>query len=174
MLRRTLIGCLLVAVCALISATRAKADDVDVFTYDLAGNTFTWQLPVSPTIGSGDYVAGLLFDISDVPFSENGVSQGTGFFDFYNVSDGGGFDLIVGGVTILNEYGEQLYTGPESAPTFLYGTPIDLNDGGPTGPMGSLATTPTPEPSSLLLLAGGLFSFLGLAWKRRIAAQSIS
>jgi PEP-CTERM motif len=172
MLRRTLIGCLLVAVCALISATRAKADDVDQFTYDFGGNTFTWELPTSPTPTS--FTIGVYFDIANVPYSENGVPETPGTFDFYNTSDGGGFDLYVGTTVILNDFGDQVYSGAESAPTFLIGVPFDLNNGSPSGPMGSLSTTATPEPSSLLLLAGGLLSFLGLAWKRRIAAQSIS
>jgi PEP-CTERM motif len=175
MLRRTLIASALLILPGLMSATRVNADEL-AFSYGLNGTTFAWQLPASPVIGPGDYVLGTLFDISDVPFSENGVPQGAGFFDFYNLSDGGGFDLIVGGVPILNEYGQQIYTGPESTPTFLVGTPVNLNDGKSDGPTGGLTTktVSTPEPSSLLLLGGGLLSLIGLAWKRRVAAQSVS
>jgi hypothetical protein len=172
MLRRVLISSLSLVLLGLISASHAKADDLQ-FTYDFGGNTFTWVLPASPT--PSDFTSGVFFDITNVPYWENGVAQTPGTFDFYNLSDEGGFDLYVGSTIILNAFGSQVYSGPENAPTFLIGTPVDLNNGNPDGPMGSLSEgSATPEPSSLLLLAGGLLSFIGLAWKRRIGAPSIS
>jgi hypothetical protein len=178
MLRRTTFACTLL-ILGLVLATRAKADDL-AFTYNFNGNTFTWQLPASPT--PTDFTDGVFFDITNVPFSENGVLQATlGTFDFYNTAAEGGFDLTICDMAepsciILNAFGSQVYSGPESAPTFLIGTPVNLNNGTPEGPMGGLTTdvVTTPEPSGLLLLAGGLLSFIGLAWKRRLATQSIS
>jgi hypothetical protein len=177
MLRRTLIGSLLVAVLALFSATRAKADDV-----------FTWTLPASPTIGSGDFMTGNSFTIMGVPLSENGAPVGDFVFDFYNSNGGGGFDaFLMGSATILNEFGPQVYTGPtgnqEGTPTFVPGTYKPFSGTGTlsNGLTGTLVITSTvgagdsfkytlsksvPEPSALLLLGSGLLSLIGLARKR--------
>jgi PEP-CTERM motif len=186
MLRRTLIGFLFVAVFALFSATRAKADDV-----------FTWTLPSSPTIPSTGVTPGCCFMIMNVPLFENGAPLGDYVFDFYTSANdvGGGFDAFsMGQSAILNEFGPQVYTGPtgmeESNPTFLLGSfgPFTGDGSATVGMMGTLdissipgdgdlftyTLSSTPEPGSLLLLGTGLLCFLGLAWKRRIAAQSIS
>lgn len=168
MLRRILISSVLLGLLGLLSATRAKADGT--FTYQFNGDTFTWQLPQSPT--PTDYTIGVYFDITNVAYSENGVPQAPGTFDFYNAGNGGGFDLYVGTTVILNNFGSQVYTGPESAPTFLSGQLFTLNNGTPTGPSGSLTTT-TPEPSILLLIAAGLLSLLFLGRKRLSASQAV-
>jgi PEP-CTERM motif len=177
MVRRCITICLAIASLALFSATRAKADDL--FTYEVGPDTYSWVLPASPT--PDGYELGSIFTILDVTYSIDGTSYTGGQANFYPSGiPGGGFVLEQdGGSVLLNVFGSQLYMGPENAPTFDLGT-FSLNNGSQDGPLDTLTiqtapgTAATPEPSSLLLLAGGLFSFLGLAWKRRIAAQSIS
>ena len=171
MLRRFVISSLLVAVVGLFSATHAKADEI-----------YTWNLPASPTIPTSEYDPGNAFEIASVPFWLNGVAQGLGTFDFFNLSDmGGGFALFTGGGVILDGAGFQIYTGPagsqESAPTFLPGT-YALNDGtlsitaGANGTdlftftEGAAPVSGVPEPSSLLLIGTGALALIGFARKK--------
>ena len=60
----------------------------------------------------------------------------------------------------------------EDAPTFIPGT-YKLNNGTLTGPIGTLvisfSSVSVPEPSSLILLGGGLISLLGFARKKLLA-----
>jgi PEP-CTERM motif len=180
--RHGLILCFAVGILALFSAPNANADDL--FSYQVGSNTYTFVVPSSPVIAPGDFVDSTLttpgyFSIPDVSYSINGEPQGVESLAFYAMNNEGGFALYVDSMLTLNTFGPQLYTGSEDAPTFLLGD-FPLNNGSQDGPLDTLTietapgTNATPEPSSLLLLAGGLLSFLGLAWKRRIAAQSIS
>ena len=175
-MRRFIIGGLLIAVMGLVSASRAQADGVDTFTYTFDGNTFVWQLPSSPTVGAGNFILGIMFAILDVPYSENGVAQTPSEFDFFSFPTGeGGFQIITPSLTSpANTFGPQLYGGmdTEDAPTFIPGT-YELNNGSPTGPMGTLvisfSSVSAPEPSSLILLGSGLLSLLGFARKKLLA-----
>lgn len=173
MTRRLLSICFLIAVFGLFTGSRAKADDL--FTYQFGGNTFTWQLPASPTVVIPPDMAtdGMFFELVGVPFSENGGAQTQGTLDFYQAPDNfGGFELFpLGNSTpILNTFGQQLYTGGEDSPTFTLGT-FALNNGRPDGPVGTLKISSAPEPSSLLLLGAGALALLGFSRKRIIAQQ---
>lgn len=162
-----------VTVLALLSAGRAQADTIDSFTYTFAGNTFTWQLPASPTVASNEFELGTFFAILGVPYSENGVAATTpGEFDFFAAGQMGGLQLFLSADNSvpINAYGAQLYQGPESAPTFVANTYM-LNNNDASGPLGTLVITAppvdTPEPSSGLLLGAGLIALLGTATLRR-------
>jgi len=164
-MRRLIIGGLLIGILGLVSASRARADGgVDTFTYNFGGNTFSWQLPASPTIGAGDFFTSHYFEIFDVPYTENGVAQAPAELIFFSApAEGGGFEGA-----LLDAFGMQLYSGTEEAPTFLPGT-YDLNNGSSTGPLGTLVIStpiPSPEPSSLMLIGSGLLSLFGLARKK--------
>jgi len=149
---RLITGGLLIAVLGLVSASRAQADGVDTFTYTFDGNTFVWQLPSSPTIGMGNSIPGTLFAILDVPYSENGVAQTPSEFDFLSSTDDGGFQIITPSLTSpANTFGAQLYSGPLD--TLVISTP----------------SVSIPEPSSLILVGGGLLSLLGFARKKILA-----
>jgi hypothetical protein len=184
MLRHLVIALFVLALVVLCSASRAKADDV-----------FTWTLPASPPSETADCAMNMIicFTVPGVSFSENGGVPQTGVFDFFSSSMGGGFDLgpaplcTIASSCILDESGAQLYTGMESAPTFVPGTYSlmgffdSLNAGG----TGTLTITlvdgidqfkyefvpaPTvPEPSSLLLLGTGVLGLLGFARKKIFA-----
>jgi len=178
-MRRLMISCFLMSILELVSAGR------------VAGDTFTWELPASPTIMSGDYTGGLPFFedgsyslISGAPFSENGIPQAPGVFQFSTPAGGGGVALADSGLDTLfiDAFGPQVYSGMESAPTFVPGTYM-LNNDLPDGPLGTLviaqadgidsftyqfpAPTPTPEPSSLLLLLIGTGTLASVCFARR-------
>jgi hypothetical protein len=178
MIRKSLTICLAMAAFSLFAARAVHADDL--FTYQVGSDTYTWILPASPT--PDGYELNNIFSILDVSYTIDNTQYTGGQVNFYNAqpSAGGGFVLEEGGGTVLlNTFGPQLYMGMENAPTFDLGM-FSLNNNSADGPLDTLTiqtapgTAATPEPSSLLLLAAGVLSFLGLAWKKRIAAQSIS
>jgi hypothetical protein len=166
-MHRLIIGGLLLAVLGLVTPNRAEADSsTDTFTYSIGSNTFIWQLPASPTIGiiyeMPAFLPGLEFVISDVPYTENGVAQTPTYFGFFSTYDGGGFGVFFPAY-YPNTYGAQLYSGPESAPTFLLGT-YELNEGlgGPLGTLVISTVVSTPEPGSPVLIGVGLVGLIGL------------
>lgn len=174
---RRLVGfCFLIAIFALFSTGRAKADDL--FTYQFGGNTFTWQLPASPPIivPPDSFKPDVFFELSGIPFSENNLPEiFFGTLDFFEAPDqGGGFELFQFGDSnpIVNTTGPQLYmgVGEEGSPTFNLGN-FDLNDFNTGAPAGTLMieSVGTPEPSSLLLLGAGVLGLLGFTRKRIIA-----
>jgi len=174
-MRRYLItSCLVLAVFTLILATQAKADSIDDFTYQAGGNTFTWQLPSSLTISPDNYLAGLVFGIADVSYSENDIPQTPAALSFFSLNFGGGLSLsdIIQGTSFISASDFQIYGGSEDAPTFLTGT-FGLTDyaSDGNGLPATLTITAVPEPSSLMLLATGMLALLGLALKKTVVSR---
>jgi hypothetical protein len=171
-MRRYLItSCFVLAVFALFSATQAQADTIDNFTYQDAGNTFSWQLPSSPTILPADIQPGSSFGITDVIYSENDIPQNPASIVFFSFPNGGGFSLFDSYTFqgILSS-GPQIYSGSEDAPTFLTGTfslPDYFGTSNGIGIPATLTIKSVPEPSSLMLLGTGMLALLGLALKKR-------
>lgn len=158
-----------------LGATQVRADSVS-YSYTAGTNTFTWVLPTNPTPDS--YELGFGFALANVSFSETGsggTTTGTGTMDFFSGANGGGFDLWVGSFDyLINAYGPQLYSGPESAPTMLAGPfTIDVdysNDIAPPVFGTSGNATSVPEPGTLPLLAIGLA--IALAFSFRFFART--
>jgi PEP-CTERM motif-containing protein len=158
--KSTLYAAVAIICLGLISATQVRADSTNNFVYQLDGNTFTWGLPSTPSVTSDNVCSGTMFTLPDISVSMNGGPAILGIMDFYSTSDSGGLDFYVGDYYYMNIYGPQLYSGPETSPTFLAGTFTSLTDYGNgnilmTG--GTLQVcNAVPEPSSLLLLMIGL------------------
>jgi len=123
------------------------------------------------------------FTLTPISLIVGGVSLpvGSSFseysLNFYNLAGlGGGFSATTndGAIDAFSTFGPQLYTGPENDPSFasLIGAgSISLGDFD-TGTAGAYSLTVTevtpvgtPEPSTLLLLAGALLP-LGLLAKK--------
>jgi PEP-CTERM motif len=125
-------------------------------------NSFSFVLPAMPTDIFLNPMSSGGFDISNVPVDFDGTTS-DGLLEFFDDNAGGGFNFFSNTVE-LELFGPQLYTGSESAPTFLPGD-FYLSEGGPiaywTLEISAAPGAVTPEPSTLVLLATGLVSVWG-------------
>jgi len=175
---------LAIFVVLLPNTTRADSDSTTYFEFQaclppISGlckgpvvDTYTWQIPTSPTVASyilcaacGEYG----FTVASVSVYLNGSFYETASISFgYPLcqSDGFGFDLgaQANGDVVQGCDGGPLWTGLPNAPTFL---PAASEGGSITdipGPVGGGLTIVSTEPSALILLVIGL---TGLALVRR-------
>jgi hypothetical protein len=162
----------------LTSAMQAQANSIDGFVYQSEGNIFTWELPSSPVVTPGNASPGNSFTLLDVSVSENGGPAAVGTMDFFSDPGGlgvnGGIDFFVGNFFyLINATGPQVYSGPETSPTFLIGTFnsfTDYGNGFVGVPGGTLQISKVvPEPSALLLLVLGLGLTFAIYIVRRLA-----
>lgn len=175
-MRRLTLGCLLMAMFGLFSATRAQADGspstpMDVFTYTNSAGTYMWELPAPP---APDFsMDGVLFEFENVSYTLDNVTQPVAIFDFFVADLGGGFQISLStDDVIVNAFGDLLYKNGEDTPTFKQGK-FTLQDGSADGPDAILMIEPesmgVPEPSGLLLTGTGMLVLLGLTRKRLAA-----
>lgn len=124
-----------------------------------------FSLPSSPAVSGSS--AGNWFFIDDVPMTYNGSAQ---VYDvaFY-AEPIGGLEIYTGSTSILfaeSQFSdEQVYTGAESAPTFVPGT--YLLQATNAGPYYRLSITDAvPEPATWLMMILG-FGGVGVALRRQ-------
>jgi len=162
------------AVAALLFS--AAAANAALYKFELTGDyTASWQL--NSTVTPDDYATGVGFLLWDVEGNFPGSLFDVADLTFYNADADGGLQIddFYGETTLLITDGGQLYTGPESAPTFRLGT-FALSEFGGTGSYSLTVTNldavpppPTgdvPEPASVALLAGGLGLMAALRRRR--------
>jgi hypothetical protein len=143
----------------LLSAGKASADGVPVLAYTLTGPVdATFALPVNFTVSDNNSDLGVAFLVEPIAFLINGAPAPSGdFLVFYSSPMSGAFADLNDNFSLI---GPQLYTGPENAPTMsdISGniTLVDYFTG--AGYTLTITPVPTPEPSSLLLMAAGLLS----------------
>jgi hypothetical protein len=134
----------------------------DTLQFTLAGPvSASFELASSPFVMAGDFSSGG-FRVAPPDLMVNNAAAGNDFLTFYNASLLGGFGIFVTAFNpAVHVTGPQLYSGPESNPTFSTGT-FSLtgfpNGAGPfTLTVTDISTVSTPEPSVIVLL------FIGLA-----------
>ncbi len=154
---------------AMVSARGARADEVDQFTLQAGSYTVSFQLPASPVNPTVDLDCKAQyppeFCFTSVPVTSNLPLPAAFDIDFFGESAGGGLDLTFGFGDYFDKSGPQLYSGTETAPTFLLGT-FALTDYY-NGTEASLTISQvTPEPGTLVLLGSGGLGALGVARRR--------
>lgn len=153
-----------------------------------SGTTLTWQMLASPTVTT--YSTGNWFEVDGVNATEQGnsnpVSIDITFFKLTTSPSNPDSGFQITGGALADAYGPQLYTGPESAPTFNLSTGTGFqftdfsNSNFPNGAPSSLSITcvecvpPVPEPESYaMLLAGlGLLGFMARRMKQKEATAA--
>jgi hypothetical protein len=174
MLKRLALLTLSLGACSFVNASTlyvqtsgqfSSTDTAD--TYVTPGDTFTlsFVVPSSPVISASNSTS-LSFDVPVVDFSYrlNGVADAVGLpseITFYTAADGGGFEVAFGSSTEFLISSSQIFSGVTTAPAFsaesfpgqsflfLDNNNVDANSA-------TVAVTPTPEPSSALLLLCGV------------------
>lgn len=138
--------------------------------FNLTGDyTASWQLDTS--VPPYDPTPGLWVTYIDVPGTFPGASSPVVDITFYTPALDGGFEIydFNADALLVATTGPQLYTGPETNPTFTLGT-FDLTDfDGPglyTLTISAVTDAAVPEPATGALLLGGL-ALLATARKRR-------
>ncbi len=140
----------------------ARADSGDTYQFTMTGPvTASWTLSENPT--PYYYEEGIVFlaEAPDLVF--DGAADPGDILCFFNLGDLGGLNSV----NLLPDFfGPQVYSGDESAPTFILGTYYFTMDSGDQ--IETLKISQAPEPGTMLLLGSGLVA-LGLRRKRQTA-----
>jgi hypothetical protein len=140
----------------------ARADSGDTYQFTMTGPvTASWTMSESPT--PYFYEEGTVFLAVAPDLVVDGAPDPGDILCFFNLGDLGGLNSI----NLLPDFfGPQVYSGDESAPTFLVGTYYFTMDN--SDQIETLQISQAPEPGTMLLLGSGLAA-LGLKRKRQMA-----
>lgn len=160
------------------SGTFSNTDSTDLFVTPGATFSLTFVVPTNPALSSAQYTS-LSFDVPPLLFSYrlNGTPINVGQpteVTFDTSSDGGGVTLNFPNSVELILGSSQYFSGVTSAPTFAPGlfpseTFIFLDNNNADAAAATVQLVPTPEPSSMLLVFGGL-SLVAAGFRKLVRA----
>jgi hypothetical protein len=144
-----------------------------IFSLRFAIDSNPTPLALSVTGTSFDVpVADFSYELNNVP-----VSVVPSEITFFTLSDGGLFGVTLGSGFAADEFsfqGDQVFGGTTAAPTFAVGhfnvsgvTYSDPANFDSPAAIGSVAVSPSPEPSTLLLISCGLAVMIGPRLRKR-------
>jgi len=153
----------------MLASVPAQAMSTTHFFWDsISGDDLEFDLPTMPM---PDFTDPYSFAIYYVPVSVNGGGPYTAHsIDFFTDALDGGFDVLDLYPYALQRFGPQLFSGPNTAPTFVDGD-YELADSPGGDAVGTLHITSAeaiPEPSTIVLMGLGLVG-LGYAGRRKLA-----
>jgi hypothetical protein len=151
-----LIGAALVA-SILITAGAQAATELKITISGTGDPTTVFDVLANPT--PSYYVPGSNFALGPLTQITNG-SLVTDYYYFYSTAQGG----ALSDNSYYNDGGAQLYSGPESSPTFILGSTIAYNYA--SGNTDNISITSVPEASTWVMMLAG-FAALGFANYRR-------
>jgi hypothetical protein len=146
---------------AILAASTTLVAKADGFTLTEGSNVLVWELPYNP---APDFSNPVFFVLDNIPIYYNGTPE-TADIEFHvTVASNPGFvSLAIDGISVpVIAYGavEQTFSGPTSAPNFLYGVYSLTSEYGPA------TLTITPEPASFVLLGSGILVLVGTARRK--------
>jgi hypothetical protein len=144
-----------------------------IFSLRFAVDSNPTPAPLSVTTDSFDVpVADFSYELNNVP-----VSVVPSEITFFTLGDGGLFSVTFGSGFTADEFGfqgDQVFGGTTAAPTFAVG---QFNVSGVTysdpanfdfpAAIGSVSVSPSPEPSTLLLISCGLAAVTGRRFRKQ-------
>ena len=160
---RRLLGIVAGAAALAFAAGGAQATEL-VFTITGAGDIITFELPQDPTPDS--YTLDQFFTFNSVDGTYDGVPAVFDVATFWNPDQDTG-DLHLDDFSPF--FGDILYTGSESSPTFKTGT-FDISDG-EFGYVLTIAAVPELSTWALMLLGFAGIAFFGY---RRVMKAALS
>jgi hypothetical protein len=183
MKRSLLFRSLALASLLFLSVPQVRADGFDIFSYSNGSDTYSWVLPSSLTglvvdttggcgVGtvSNCFVSGVLFGVTTYVSMDSGPAVVQSLVFYHGGIQGGGVTDYTN--LSVNLFSPQLYSGPESNPTFIPGV---YTAAAPT--IGTLtispvtSITPVPEASAFLLLLSGLLAVLGAVSLKKLSPR---
>ena len=161
-MRKFVLGALSFAAMAFASPASAA-----IYLFELLGDhEASFLLDSSPSPLPGDVFDGS-FGLRDVAAELEGSPVQLFGLVFYASSGEGGFDLYLPTGDVAELAGPQLYTGDDSAPTFLLGTFELVQRGNDAIHQLTISdTAAVPEPAAWVLMIGG-FGLAGSVVRRR-------
>ncbi|MGH9616671.1 MAG: PEP-CTERM sorting domain-containing protein [Acidobacteriaceae bacterium] len=175
-----LLAILPVLMISTLAVATAHADTTDLFTLADHNNkqVITFDLFSSPTPSAlnASCESGLSgeFCIDSVAVDINGKTTSNNV-EFFDSSQDGGLAIDANGTKydfILDQTGDQLFSGTVGSPTFLLGEYALTNVDSTYNKFDKdfsldITASPIPEPPTLLLLGTGLIGLIGLSVFRR-------
>jgi hypothetical protein len=184
MVKTLVLSVLSLAACGLCSASQLYVNATGTFsstdtadTFVIPGDSFSLQFVVpNATTTNATNSTMLSFDVpvTNFTYKLNGSLVNVGQpseITFYTAADGGGVEVDFGPSTEFLFSSSQIFAGATSSPTFAAGTFTSqsflfLDSNNVDSNSATLTVSPTPEPSSILLMLCGVIGLFAVGIRK--------